>query len=108
MIPRNKPYVKIDIIQPIGRDIMLISNNKDCFDKALNVIRAHEAYLKLDKPRTHGGIKPTTHEKYKVWIDIKSGVKPRDLLEQLAQDIGQTLKSQGLQCEIIWEHNLNK
>jgi len=95
----DQPYIQIDLILPAGHDIMLVSNDEGCFEYALNTIRSNPNYLRSDI-LTDGNSDRISYEKYKAWIDIKSGVDSRGLIPQLVEAVRSDLLSRNLVCEV--------
>jgi hypothetical protein len=99
MTSPNQPYVQIDLILPVGHDIMLVSNDEECFKHALNMIRSNLNHLKSDI-LTEVRNNWTSYEKFKAWIDVKSGTNTKELIPQLVEAVQSDLLSRNLVCEV--------
>jgi hypothetical protein len=96
------PYINLSWIRPAAHDIMLISDNRDCANAALQVIQGRQEFLKLtDQSTTKTSV--SDHERIKYWIDMKPVANRNGFLAELATAIKQALYNEGKICKVIFD-----
>lgn len=98
---RVLPYIKVDLVLPVGRDLLLISDNKQCIDIAQYVVRGFSEVVNISLQDTSqvntGGYEITRYR-----IDLQNGVDSKGLALKLSKQIKQELSNQGIQCNVFF------